>query len=546
MLTKATYAMIEGAPANVLDFGAIGDWVTDDTAAFVLALAASDFVEIPASNTYIVSLVAVPSNKTITAYGAIVKATGTGNTGVYTIAAGSSNIKILGGSYRGPVYGGTPVPNPSYPASNGCIRILGTYNNVCSDITIQDAEIAGWNDYGIFAENVLRGQFNNNHIHTIGRDGVRTYGAVMTDVSHNHIHDITPGFSGVAPNLNAYGVTFTRNPTNEGTPLVNHPPTSYCTANNNLIEDIPTWKALDTHGGQNIVFANNVIRNCRFGFGIDEGDTSTLENAPPVNITVANNIVTLGSANAGAAGINISSTSAASRGTGVIVTGNTITGYGGSSTGAINVAYQDNLQIVNNTLINSAVCGINFASGTTTYGALLDGNVITNLTGSVLAAIAVQSATVEGFIKGGVFIQTTGSYTGVSLVSPSAGYGFRISDDLNYYGTITKWAANALSRIQSGGSVTQAKAYARVSGAGALRYGKNITSAAKDATGQYTIVITEEAITANALIPTATSNEAAAKIITCVAADTTTINVYAYDAAGAAVDSEFALVVHGV
>jgi hypothetical protein len=38
-LTKATYSMIQGAPANVVDFGAIGNGVADDTAAFVAAFA---------------------------------------------------------------------------------------------------------------------------------------------------------------------------------------------------------------------------------------------------------------------------------------------------------------------------------------------------------------------------------------------------------------------------------------------------------------------------------------------------------------------------
>lgn len=40
-LTKATYSMISGAPLSVLDFGAIGDGVTNDTAAFVAAVAAA-------------------------------------------------------------------------------------------------------------------------------------------------------------------------------------------------------------------------------------------------------------------------------------------------------------------------------------------------------------------------------------------------------------------------------------------------------------------------------------------------------------------------
>lgn len=63
-LTKATYSMIEGAPANVLDYGAVGDGVTNDTASFAAALAANAAVYVPAG-TYIVQNLAIPSNKTL-------------------------------------------------------------------------------------------------------------------------------------------------------------------------------------------------------------------------------------------------------------------------------------------------------------------------------------------------------------------------------------------------------------------------------------------------------------------------------------------------
>lgn len=69
MLTKATFSMISGTPANVMDYGAVGDGTTDDSAAITAALAASDTVYFPKPATAyrVASTIIVASNKTLTA-----------------------------------------------------------------------------------------------------------------------------------------------------------------------------------------------------------------------------------------------------------------------------------------------------------------------------------------------------------------------------------------------------------------------------------------------------------------------------------------------
>lgn len=67
-LTKASYSMITGAPANVLDFGADPTGVADSAAAFTAALAASGLVYIPNGTYRLNSTITLASNKVL--YGA--------------------------------------------------------------------------------------------------------------------------------------------------------------------------------------------------------------------------------------------------------------------------------------------------------------------------------------------------------------------------------------------------------------------------------------------------------------------------------------------
>lgn len=65
-LTKVTYSMIDGAAANIKDFGAVGNGIADDTPAINAALAASErvYFPIPAVE-YRISTIDIPANRTI-------------------------------------------------------------------------------------------------------------------------------------------------------------------------------------------------------------------------------------------------------------------------------------------------------------------------------------------------------------------------------------------------------------------------------------------------------------------------------------------------
>lgn len=70
-LTKVSYSMIAGAPKNVLDYGAVGDGVTDDTAALQLAFTAGGSLFFPPNRTFVSSKLSVSTDVVVFGYDSI-------------------------------------------------------------------------------------------------------------------------------------------------------------------------------------------------------------------------------------------------------------------------------------------------------------------------------------------------------------------------------------------------------------------------------------------------------------------------------------------
>ena len=100
-LTKVTYSMINGAPANVNDYGADPTGVADSTAAIQAAINAEKSVIFPAGSTYLVnSTITLPSDTTIVMQDANLVAN-CGANPLFVTATAASQIRIFGGEITG-------------------------------------------------------------------------------------------------------------------------------------------------------------------------------------------------------------------------------------------------------------------------------------------------------------------------------------------------------------------------------------------------------------------------------------------------------------
>jgi hypothetical protein len=399
-LTKASYSMITGAPINALDYGVVANG-SDTGAAMQAAFTAASGKSIvipPGSYNINATALTVPAGTTVFAYGATLTWS-SDVVGVTFSPSATLQSRWFGGKLVGP--GMTPQTNAS--KAMFCEGSVGTYS---LGPEIQDVEITLWKYYGINFSFTTGARVLNCNIHAINYAGVAGLSCTNMKVDGNYIGQINAGVG-----QDAYGCFIDRS---EGT-LVQFPLSTNCTISNNIIEDVPNWHGLDTHGGQYFVIDGNVIRNCIRGINITSSDNgSNVPTYAPKNCVVSNNTIScyyLANAINLNGAYNGSSTVDYARG--CIIEGNTI--YGGGALGdlgyegAIRVRSTIACKISNNILERPAAAGISVYFDN--LGIDVSNNTISNVgdsTNTNIACISVDGNNNTGFINGNTFNYDTG------------------------------------------------------------------------------------------------------------------------------------------
>ncbi len=160
------------------------------------------------------------------------------------------------------------------------IHSAGTLAAPIHNLAIRRCTFSGWNvainlefTYGFTIEDCV--------IADVLYAGVLTFTATDGTIQRNQIRRI--GYQTFPPSAdtNAYGIALSRG---GGDDLVAQPRSERITVDGNTIEDVPTWHGLDTHGGKDITWSNNIVRRCMRPIFLTGGAV-----IHPVNQTVTGN-----------------------------------------------------------------------------------------------------------------------------------------------------------------------------------------------------------------------------------------------------------------
>jgi parallel beta-helix repeat protein len=405
-LTKVSYSMLNGAPVNVFDFGAIGDGISDDTVAFQAAAtsAAGKTLYVPAGFTYIVKNIQLSANTYVF---------GGGNLKLKVLAAGDGSpiLKINGNNVTidGILFDGDKAAQPADGFSDSyAISVTGlgrayraaintggepTSGNF-TNITVQNCFFSNTYGAGLATQNCSGVRFLSNICDSLYFESVfastTTSGKTDIQITGNKITNIASGHVSINPNAILVAQS------------------DRVIISDNIIFDVER-DGIKQEGGNDIVISNNTIQsnsidgfpaiavqgNSTIGLAITGNVLRNVQRGIQLNsalftsVTISGNSIHNTTAATGD-GIQLASMTAGS--TDITIAGNTISNV--NRFGVYATPLPNKLKIVGNSIsgkLNGNQIGIGFAADTaTTSNALtIENNIISDF---------VQSASSNGVI----------------------------------------------------------------------------------------------------------------------------------------------------
>ena len=491
---------------SVKDFGAVGDGVTDDTAAIQAAIDSAKQVLLPAGNTFKTTAnITVPSDKHVVVDGVLLR---TGSGAVNAFLLSGNNITIDGsGEIRGPQYGATIVYESNQSAIFNTPDI--TLATQLKYIKVADLTISGWGDAGVEMWDVDGLFCHNLSLHDIGRIGLQAIAGKNITYSGNYVYDIGPGGGGIAPFLNAYGMSVTSD-----TSIVVPRPTNVKICNNTVI-GIEHWEAYDLHGVDGAIIQNNTAIDCMIGIYVGASTGGNNQNCDNV-VVDGNYLNNLGSAYSRAGILVAPAYTAGQYGDNIVVSDNVIMGHGTSQAtydagyassdgeGSILIVRTRNCVVNSNVITTPYQIGIHSRVqnlGTTISNNRVDSPVTAN--GEAVCFKGNDSDACIVSVVGNTWQRLGGSSNAVTLTdAPGTTYGYRYSESNEHIGAfVSVFSGSSYSLMHKESSYyTKLLCAGRVSltaGGATLISGINIASVTRQAQGVVRVEIDTDALDAN-------------------------------------------------
>ncbi|MEK4621806.1 MULTISPECIES: right-handed parallel beta-helix repeat-containing protein [Priestia] len=285
-----------------------------------------------------------------------------------TLLSIGNNVKIYNLEIEG-------AGNHKYNDKAKAIEFIGTPSKYSSSVILENCnihDIGGFGLYFKFARNIT---INNCRITKVGYAGIHGLSVENVKINNTKINQIGPGKpSSISDKNIAYGITFTQSPPSQHN--IKSLRSKNCVVMNSIIENNATWEALNTHGGVNISFLNNIIKNCKYGISavpieVKNPNGISIKSTAPQNIKVIGNklygtgkgsaVVIQGAYNANPIKGNIDVKNPIEYVKDSIIAHNTSIQFGekgNNSRGAIYARETLNLKVYENDLYNSYMNGI--------------------------------------------------------------------------------------------------------------------------------------------------------------------------------------------